>query len=229
LVENNKLKITLRNYYDKIVTNTIKVKPFTLEKLRVIAQDDTINVIRIIPNQIITEKWVTTPTVSKKDKGVVVSDIERDILKLVVLERHKKTGNIGIGFVSGFGLKKGALASSVAHDSHNIIAVGANDNDIYQAIKMIIKLGGGFVVVDKGKVKASLALPIAGLMSNDTAENVSDQLKELLNVIKSWGIKVNNPFITLSFLALPVIPELKLTDLGLVDVGKFKIVSLFNK
>jgi adenine deaminase len=94
---------------------------------------------------------------------------------------------------------------------------------------MIIKLGGGFVVVDKGKVKASLALPIAGLMSNDTAENVSDQLKELLNVIKSWGIKVNNPFITLSFLALPVIPELKLTDLGLVDVGKFKIVSLFNK
>jgi adenine deaminase len=135
LVENNKLKITLRNYYDKIVTNTIKVKPFTLEKLRVIAQDDTINVIRIIPNQIITEKWVTTPTVSKKDKGVVVSDIERDILKLVVLERHKKTGNIGIGFVSGFGLKKGALASSVAHDSHNIIAVGANDNDIYQASK----------------------------------------------------------------------------------------------
>jgi adenine deaminase len=232
LVENNKLKITLQNYCDKTVTNTIKVKPFTLNKLSVIAQGDTINVIRIIPNQIITEKWVTAPTVSKKskkDKGIVVSDIERDIVKLVVLERHKKTGNIGIGFVSGFGLKKGALASSVAHDSHNIIAVGTNDNDIYQAIKMIIKLGGGFVAVDKGKVKASLALPIAGLMSNDTAENISGQLKELLNAIKSWGIKVNNPFITLSFLALPVIPELKLTDLGLVDVGKFKIVSLFNK
>jgi adenine deaminase len=232
VIDNNQVKLTLKNHIDKTVMNSIKVKPFSIKRLKVVPQDDTVNVIRLIPNQIVTEKWVSTPTIikkSKKDKGIVISDIERDLLKLVVVERHKKTGNIGIGFVAGFGLKKGALASSVAHDSHNIIAVGTNDKDIYQAIKTIIKLGGGFVAVDKGKVKASLALPIAGLMSNDTAENVSRQLKELLNAIKPWGIKVNNPFITLSFLALPVIPELKLTDQGIVDVGNFKIIPLFNK
>ncbi len=232
IVENNTLKAILKSYDNKIVLNSIKIKPINISKIKVIPQGDTINVIRLIPNQIVTEKWVTTPTIvkkTKKDKGVVVCDIERDILKLVVVERHKKTGNIGIGFVSGFGLKKGAIASSVAHDSHNIIAVGTNDADIYLAIKTIIKLKGGFVATDKGKVKASLALPIAGLMSDDTAENVSNKLKELLNIVKPWGIKVENPFVTLSFLALPVIPQIKLTDKGLVDVGKFKIIPLFNK
>jgi adenine deaminase len=106
--------------------------------------------------------------------------------------------------------------------------VGTNDKDIYQAIKEIIKIGGGFVAVDKGKVKASLALPIAGLMSDQSAEIISNKLKVLLNTVRPWGTKVDNPFITLSFLALPVIPELKLTDKGLVDVGKFKIISLFE-
>jgi adenine deaminase len=246
IVEDKKLNIALPYYQDRAVLNTMKVKPFTIAKLKVPARGDMINVIRIIPHQIITEKWVTTPlvvktqksnkkpkkisvtSVSQWQKGEVVSDIERDILKLVVVERHKKIGNIGIGFVSGFGLKKGAIASSVAHDSHNIIAVGTNDNDIYQAIKQVIKTGGGFVAIDKGKIKASLALPIAGLMSDETAEVVSQKLKTLLNTVRPWGTKIDNPFITLSFLALPVIPELKLTDKGLVDVSKFKIISLFE-
>jgi adenine deaminase len=231
LLENKQLKISLPSYQDKSVLNTMHVKPFSISALKVKAVKDRLNVIRIIPNQIITDKWITTPMVSKKskkDKGEVIADIERDILKLVVTERHKKTGNIGIGFVTGFGLKKGALASSVAHDSHNIICVGTNDKDIYVAIKEIIKLGGGFVAVDNGKVKALLALPIAGLMSNESAETVSNQLKTLLNTVRPWGTKIDNPFITLSFLALPVIPQLKLTDKGLVDVSQFKIVSLFE-
>jgi len=231
IVEDKKLNTALPYYQDRTVLNTMKVKPFTIAKLKVPARGDMINVIRIIPHQIITEKWLTTPTIikkTKKDKGEVTSDIERDILKLVVVERHKKTGNIGIGFVSGFGLKKGAIASSVAHDSHNIIVVGTNDSDIYRAIKEVIKIGGGFVAVDKGKVKASLALPIAGLMSDESAETVSQKLKTLMNTVKPWGTKIDNPFITLSFLALPVIPELKLTDKGLVDVSEFKIVSLFE-
>lgn len=225
VVQNNQLKVKILDYKDRVVLNTMKVKPFTKAGLKVKAQDGKIKVIRIIPNQIITEKWVTFPRVSKKEG---VSDTERDILKLVVCERHKKTGNIGVGFVSGFGLKKGALASSVAHDSHNIIAVGTNDDDIYYAIKSLIKLGGGFIAVDKEKIKASLALPIAGLMSDEPAEIVSNKLKQLIRIVKSWGCKIENPFITLSFLALPVIPELKLTDKGLVDVNKFKIVSLWD-
>jgi len=231
IVEDKKIKTPFLYYKDESVLDTIHVKSFPISALKVKVVGDKINVIRIIPNQIFTDKWITTPSInkhSKKDKGEVISDTERDILKLVVVERHKKTGNIGIGFVTGFGLKKGALASSVAHDSHNIVVVGTNDKDIYQAIKEIIKMGGGFVAVDKGKIKASLALPIAGLMSDESAEIVSNKLKVLLNTVGPWGTKIDNPFITLSFLALPVIPELKLTDKGLVDVGKFKIISLFE-
>lgn len=231
IIEEKQLKTVLPYYKEKNILNTMRVKPFSKSALKVKARENLINVIRIIPNQIITEKYVTNPTItkkSKKDKGEIVSDIERDILKLVVVERHKRTGNIGIGFVTGFGMKKGAIASSVAHDSHNIIAIGTNDKDIFVAIKEIIRLSGGFVAIDKGKTKASLALPIAGLMSDESAEIVSGKLKTLLNTVRPWGIKIDNPFIMLSFLALPVIPELKLTDKGLVDISKFKIISLFE-
>jgi adenine deaminase len=231
IIEEKQLKTVLPYYKEKNILNTMRVKPFSISALKVKARENLINVIRIIPNQIITEKYVTNPTItkkSKKDKGEIVSDIERDILKLVVVERHKRTGNIGIGFVTGFGMKKGAIASSVAHDSHNIIAIGTNDKDIFVAIKEIIRLSGGFVAIDKGKTKASLALPIAGLMSDESAEIVSSKLKTLLNTVRPWGIKIDNPFIMLSFLALPVIPELKLTDKGLVDISKFKIISLFE-
>jgi adenine deaminase len=231
IIEEKQLKTVLPYYKEKNILNTMRVKPFSISALKVKARENLINVIRIIPNQIITEKYVTNPTITKKnkkDKGEIVSDIERDILKLVVVERHKRTGNIGIGFVTGFGMKKGAIASSVAHDSHNIIAIGTNDKDIFVAIKEIIRLSGGFVAIDKGKTKASLALPIAGLMSDESAEIVSSKLKTLLNTVRPWGIKIDNPFIMLSFLALPVIPELKLTDKGLVDISKFKIISLFE-
>ncbi len=150
-------------------------------------------------------------------------DTGRDILKLVVVERHKATGNIGLGLVTGFGLKKGALASSVAHDSHNIIAVGTNDEDIFTAIREIERLQGGLVAAVGGEV-ASLGLPVAGLLSDEPLETVAGKLEKLEQVAKDSGATLPSPFATLSFLALPVIPELRLTDLGLVDVNEFKLI-----
>jgi adenine deaminase len=156
---------------------------------------------------------------------VVVPDIERDILKLVVVERHKASGNIGRGLVTGFGLKAGALASSIAHDSHNIVAVGTNDEDIYLAIKEIERLQGGLVATAGGKVLATLALPIAGLLSDEPLEVVVAKLNRLEQVATDLGGKISSPFSTLSFVALPVIPELRLTDLGLVDVLQFRLIK----
>ena len=161
----------------------------------------------------------------KVSDGVIVPDTERDILKLVVVERHKATGNIGLGLVTGFGLKKGVLASSIAHDSHNIIAVGTNDKDIFIAVKEIERLHGGLVETADGKVLASLALPIAGLLSDEPLEVVVNKLEKLEQIARGLGTTLKSPFSTLSFLALPVIPELRLTDLGLVDVNEFRLLK----
>jgi adenine deaminase len=142
----------------------------------------------------------------------------------VVVERHQATGNIGRGLVKGFGLRKGALASSVAHDSHNVVAVGTNDRDIYTAVKEVERLGGGLVIANQGKVLSSLPLPIAGLLSDLPLEVVAARLEDLEKAAKEMGTKLTSPFSTLSFLALPVIPELRLTDRGLVDVTKFELL-----
>jgi len=156
----------------------------------------------------------------------VVSDPQADILKIAVIERHKASGNIGLGLVKGFGLKRGALATSVAHDSHNLVVVGASDEEMRKAAEEVEKMQGGFVIVDQGAVKASLPLPFAGLISVETAETVSSQMENLTQAAREMGIILDNPFLTLSFLTLPVIPELKLTDKGLVDVSEFRIISL---
>jgi adenine deaminase len=150
--------------------------------------------------------------------------MQRDLLKLVVVERHKRTGNIGLGLVTGFGLKRGALASSIAHDSHNIVAVGTNDSDIYTAIKQIEKMEGGLVVVADEKVIASLPLPVAGLLSNEPLETVVNKLDKVEKAAAELGVKLVSPFSTLSFIALPVIPELRLTDMGMVDVREFRLI-----
>jgi len=204
------------------VTDTVKVKPFTLDSLRLTASGKEMPVIQVVPGQIITRKRLEKV---RAEDGAIVPDIERDILKLVVVERHKATGNIGLGLVRGFGLKNGALASSIAHDSHNIIAVGTNDEDIFTAIKEIERLQGGLVAASGGKVSASLSLPIAGLLSPEPLESVVAQLEKLEKLAKDLGTKLPSPFATLSFLALPVIPELRLTDLGIVDVNEFKLIS----
>jgi len=202
--------------------NTVNIRPFSIETLRLLASGETEPVIEIVTGQIITRKRIERVKVID---GFVLPDTTQDILKLVVVERHKATGNIGLGLVMGFGLKKGALASSIAHDSHNIIAVGTSDEDIFTAIKEIERLSGGLVVVAEGKVLASLALPIAGLLSDEPLEVVVDRLGKLERLAKELGTTLPSPFATLSFLALPVIPELRLTDLGLVDVNAFKLVK----
>ena len=206
----------------KGLTNTVGIKPFAVEALRLSASGESGLVIEIVPGQIITKKRVERVKVID---GVIVPDISRDILKLVVVERHKATGNIGLGLVKGFGLKRGALASSIAHDSHNIVAAGTSDEDIFTAVKEIERLRGGLVIAAGGKVLASLALPIAGLLSDEPLEVVVDELEKLVKLANDLGTTLPSPFATLSFLALPVIPELRLTDLGLVDVNAFKLVK----
>jgi len=200
------------------------VKPFHVESLEIPVSKGKIRVIEIIPGQIVTRMRIEAP---RERHGKVVSDPSRDILKMAVVERHKATGNIGLGFVSGFRLQEGAIASSVAHDAHNLIAVGVEDEDIFVALQEVIRLQGGLVVVSKKKVVAALSLPIAGLMSNQSLEKVSQKIEMLKKIAHELGCGLEDPFMQLSFLALPVIPELKLTDRGLVDVSKFEFVPLF--
>ena len=149
-----------------------------------------------------------------------------DLLKLAVLERHLGTGNIGVGFVRGFGLQQGALASTVAHDSHNLIVVGADDDSMRAAVRALVECEGGQVVVLGDEILARLPLPIAGLMSNLPAHEVVCLQQELDAAARRLGCTLPSPFMTLSFLALPVIPSLRLTDLGLVDVGRFEVVPV---
>jgi len=146
-----------------------------------------------------------------------------------VVERHHATGNIGLGFVKGLGLKSGAIASTVAHDSHNLIVVGVEDEDMLKAIQAVQAMNGGQLVLANGKVIAALPLPIAGLMSDRPLAEVRATIDELNRAARRLGVKLENPFMTLSFLALPVIPEVKLTDKGLVDVGKFDFISIYTE
>ncbi len=185
---------------------------------------DRIRVIEIVPNQLITGSITATPTVFE---NVAISDPGRDILKIAAVERHTGSGNIGKGFVKGFGLKKGAIATSVAHDSHNIIVVGTTDADMKAAVKAVVMMGGGLAVVSGGMPIDKLSLPIAGLMSPEPVPVIRDKLDRLLTSAREIGATLQNPFMTLSFLSLPVIPELKITDKGLVDVTRFEIVPLF--
>jgi adenine deaminase len=188
------------------------------------AQGHKARVIKIIKNELITEKVELKLTV---ENGFAISDPERDIIKLAVVERHHCTGNVGLGFVQGLGLKKGALASTVGHDSHNITVLGANDDDMLLAVKTITEQQGGIAVVADGKILATLVLDVAGLMSGADAESVANSFSELLTAANTLDVQVNDPFMFMSFLALPVIPHLKITDLGLVDVDSFSLVDLW--
>ena len=181
-------------------------------------------VIEIVPEQVITHQLIEEITVKNNQ---AVSDPSKDLLKIAVIERHHGSGNIGKGFVKGLGLKKGALASSVAHDSHNIIVIGTNDEDMRAALEAVVQMGGGLAAVSDTKIRADLALPVAGLMSLEPIQSVRDQLDNLIRIAHDMGTPLKDPFMTLSFLALPVIPELKLTDIGLIDVNKFEVVPLF--
>jgi len=183
-----------------------------------------IKVIEIVPNQIVTRQILESP---KIEAGKIVADTRRDILKLVVVERHRATGNVGVGFVRGFKLKMGALGSTVAHDAHNVVVVGTNDADIGRVIEELESLKGGQVAVANGKVKASLALPIAGLVSDKPLAHVIKEIGNLNTAASAMGCNLAAPFMTLSFLSLSPIPELKLTDQGLIDAAHLRKTGLY--
>ena len=184
-----------------------------------------VRVIEAIPGQIVTARARERATVRA---GAAVADPARDLLKIAVVERHHATGGVGLGFVRGFGLKRGAIASSVAHDSHNVVVVGAADDDMLAALKAVEALGGGQVVVEDGAVLAELPLPIGGLISDQPVEAVRDMVDGLHAAFARLGGTLETPFMALSFLALPVIPSLKISDRGLVDVERFEIVPLWE-
>ncbi|WP_144665336.1 adenine deaminase [Bacillus altitudinis] len=185
-----------------------------------ITDHQKMNVIRIIPNQLETKLEQISPSGSD---GQFTSDIDRDVLKIVLVERHKGLSEIGIGVVSGFGLKEGAIATTVAHDSHNLIAVGTNDADMIKAIETLKEAGGGLTVVKDGEVLHTLPLPISGLLSDQPAHAVNESLHALHEALNETGFALDfNPFLTLSFLALPVIPDVKMTTQGLFDVRSFQ-------
>ena len=207
--------------------NTVVIKPIKEEDLKLSIKGDKVNVIGVIPDSLITEKLVR-----EVGKDIVVEGGEfvkgNDILKVAVIERHKATGRIGLGLVEGFGLENGAIASTIAHDSHNIIVIGDRDSDMVLAVEELKRLGGGIALAQEGKIIGSLQLEIAGLMSDKPLEEVRKGLDEILQLAYD-KLRVNRniePFMILSFLALPVIPSLKITDLGLFDVDKFKFINL---
>ncbi|MGN1050117.1 MAG: adenine deaminase [Selenomonadaceae bacterium] len=210
------------------VMNTINIKGIRKEDLKIPMNGNMANVIGIVPYQVVTKHFKLQVAVKN---GEVISDIENDILKLAVFERHHGTGNVGLGLVKGLGLKSGAIASSIAHDSHNILVAGTNDTDMILAVEEISRIGGGIVIVENGSILSCFPLPIAGLMTDLPAQEVADKQAELREISHSLGVySFINPFLTLSFCSLPVIPALKLTDQGLVLVatGKYIPVECFE-
>lgn len=192
-------------------------------RFRIPAQGTRLRVIQVIADQIVTE---AAEDAAQIDHGEAIADPGRDLLKLAVIERHTGSGRVGLGFARGFGLRFGALASTVAHDAHNIIVVGASDDAMRAAVEVLLEMRGGLVAV-AGREVARLPLPIAGLMSEEPIERVAERLRELLALAKRMGSPLADPFMTLSFLALSVIPSLKLTDRGLLDVTRGELVPLF--
>jgi adenine deaminase len=203
--------------------DSVRLAALDRTTLRLPASTSRCRVIGLVPGQIVTEHLFEEPLVRD---GEIVADVSRDLLKLAVLERHRATGNVGIGLVRGFGLAAGALASSVAHDAHNVGVVGANDRDMLAAVDAVARQQGGLAVVRDGQVLASLPLPIGGLMSDLPFEDVAQRLQEVEAAAQTLGCKTARPFMSLSFLALSVIPSLKLTDRGLVDVDAWRFVPV---
>ncbi|AZV57852.1 adenine deaminase [Clostridium sp. AWRP] len=212
------------------IKNTVKFKtPIIPESFKINSKcNDTacVNVIELIKDQIIN-KWIKAKLPVKE--GLIQNDVGEDILKLAVVERYGKTGGVGIGFVKGFNIKDGALASSVSHDHHNIVCVGTDDYNMSTAVNEIKDIQGGFVLVKQGKVIGKMILPIGGLMSDHDADSVIEKITSLNNLTHEIGCTLAAPFMTLSFISLPTVPELGLTDIGLIDVLKHEIISMESK
>ncbi len=202
--------------------NSVNAPTVQAQDFRTASNRSETDVIGVVPGKIITEHLHDKIEPKNGDKA---PDITRDLIKIAVIERHGINGNIATGFVKGFGLQSGAIGSTVCHDHHNIACVGANYDDMALACNRMAELEGGFVVAQNGKILAELALPVAGLMSLEPFETVRETLEDLRDAAKSLGVTLEEPFLQLAFLALPVIPMLKITDRGMVDVAKFEIIS----
>jgi len=209
---------------DESIRHTMNLGKLTSEKLQIKASSSLARVIGLVPHQLITKALeIQVPVVD----GQFVQDINNDILKLAVFERHYATGNVGVCLLQGLGMRTGAIASTVAHDSHNVVVVGASDKDMMVAVQELERLQGGIAVVNQGQVLGSLALPLGGLMSDQDIQTVHEQLTYLHQIANELGVDpCYDPFMTLAFMSLPVIPTLKLTDKGLVDVEKFSLRSV---
>jgi adenine deaminase len=205
------------------VRHSVRLEAVGAEAFRIPWEGGAARVIGLVPGQIVTDSLVEEPRVVE---GAAVADPERDLAKIAVIERHLGTGRIGLGFVRGFGLQRGALASTFAHDAHNLVVVGTDDAEMARAVARVAELGGGLVVVDRGAVVAELPLPIAGLMSDLPLAEVIAASRTTVAAVHALGSAVESPFQSLAFLALSVIPSLKLTDRGLVDVDRFELVPL---
>jgi adenine deaminase len=201
--------------------NSVKLDPIAASDFRVPASAGDAHVIGVIPGKIITEHLRLALPVRDGAQGI---DFAQDVVKVAVVARHGINRNIGRGFVKGFGMQRGAIASSVGHDSHNICVVGASDPDMAAAVNRLREIQGGFVVVCDGTVRAELPLPIAGLMSDRSYEAVRDALHPLREAAKGLGVTLAEPFLQVAFLPLPVIPHLKISDLGMVDVNRMELV-----
>jgi adenine deaminase len=205
------------------VRQTVHLAPVAAESFRIRAGPGLIRVIRVIPGQLLTGIDKVEPAVRE---GAIVADAARDLVKIAVLERHHASGRIGLGFATNIGLQSGAFASTVAHDAHNVVVLGVDDADMAACACRLAEIGGGIVIADGGRVVEELPLPVAGLMSDQPLAQVHERLTSMERRLRGMGVVMTAPFMTLSFLALSVIPELKITDRGLVDVAHFQLVPL---
>jgi adenine deaminase len=205
------------------VRHTMRIGAIGPERFRIPWQGGKARVIGLVPGQIVTASLLEEPTARG---GEAIADAARDLAKIAVVERHLGTGRMGLGFVRGFGLQRGAIASTVAHDAHNVVVVGMSDAAMAFAVRRLANIGGGIVAVDGAQVLAELPLPVAGLLSDAPLDEVVARSRAIVAAARELGCTIEAPFQLLSFLALSVIPSLKLTDRGLVDVDRFELVPL---
>ena len=224
VAQNGKMTINIDSKTLSSLRGTVNIRWLEKEDIKIKALSIKVKTIEVTDGQLVTK--CIEGNIDIQD-GYAQSNLDEDILKILVIERHKASGNIGKGFVKGFGLKSGAIASTVAHDSHNMIVIGTNDDDMFKAIKELVKSQGGKVIVKDGEVLAKLELPIAGIMSEESSDTVIKKSEELKKAEKLIGCKLQEPFMTMAFLSLSVIPEIKLTDKGLMDVVTNEFTDLF--
>jgi adenine deaminase len=205
------------------VKQTVNLAPVDASSFHIPAGPRKIRVIGVIPEQLLTRSDSVEPCARD---GALVADPARDLVKIAVIERHHASGRIGLGFATKVGLQRGAFASTVAHDAHNVVVLGVDDQDMAACAMRLATIGGGIVIAEGGRVVEELPLPVAGLMSDRPLAEVHERLRSMEDRLAAMGVTVSSPFMTLSFLALSVIPELKITDRGLVDVGRFELVPL---